>query len=434
MTVPDPLRLAIIGAGSRGSGYARRARVEGARITAVVEPDEGRLRAFLEEFADQSIRVLPDWEALAALPDRIADAAVVATPDRLHVEPAIGLAEAGYHLLLEKPIAPTEAESARVVAAAKDAGVMLAVCHVMRYSGYSRALKRLLDEGAIGRLVSVEHLEPIGWWHFAHSYVRGNWAREEDSGPLLLTKSSHDIDWLSYIVGLPARRVSSFGSLLHFRPENKPADAAPRCVDCPLQNSCAYSATTIYRGFLGDETFERWPLSVLTVDVTAGGVDRALREGPYGRCVFDGQNDVVDHQVVNIEYEGGVTASFTLTAFTELDFRKTRLFGTTGCIEGDGRTLRVHDFVRDEKYEITPGSSGNASAADGHGGADDALVRAFLDAVRTGDHSNLLSGPDESLDTHRIVWLAEESRARGSVVEVPPMPRATPSGQRVPAS
>ncbi|MFK0242915.1 Gfo/Idh/MocA family protein [Microbacterium sp. NPDC090281] len=419
MTVADPLRLAIIGAGSRGTGYARRAVAEGATITAVVEPDPARRRVFLAEFAAQPVELFDTWEDVAVRAERVADAVVVATPDRLHAEPAIGLARAGYHLLLEKPIAPTEEESARIVAAAEDAGVMLAVCHVMRYSGYSRALKSLLDDGAIGNLVSVEHLEPIGWWHFAHSYVRGNWAREEDSGPMLLTKSSHDIDWLSYIVGLPAERVSSFGSLLHFRPENKPAEATARCLDCPLQNSCAYSATKIYRGFLGDETFERWPLAVLTTDVSAAGVDRALRDGPYGRCVFDGQNDVVDHQVVNIEYRGGVTASFTVTAFTELDFRKTRLFGTAGSIEGDGRTLIVHDFARDEKYEVVPESRGNASAADGHGGADDALVHAFLEALRTGNRSGLLSGPAESLATHRIVWLAEEARKSNAVVSIP---------------
>ncbi|WP_341940581.1 Gfo/Idh/MocA family oxidoreductase [Microbacterium sp. LWH10-1.2] len=419
MTAHAPLRLAIVGAGSRGTGYARRAVADGATITAVVEPDAERLRVFLAEFADQPIECFGTWQDLAAREERIADAVVVSTPDRLHAEPAIGLAGAGYHLLLEKPIAPTEEESSRIVAAADAAGVMLAVCHVMRYSDYSHTLKRLLDDGAIGRLVSVEHLEPIGWWHFAHSYVRGNWAREEESGPMLLTKSSHDIDWLSYIVGLPAERVSSFGSLLHFRPENKPADATARCLDCPLQNSCAYSATTIYRGFLGDETFERWPLAVLTTDVTPEGVERALRDGPYGRCVFDGQNDVVDHQVVNIEYSGGVTASFTVTAFTELDFRKTRLFGTSGSIEGDGRTLLVHDFVRDEKYEVVPESRGAASAADGHGGADDALVQAFLAAVRTGDRSLLLSGPAESLATHRIVWLAEEARRSNTVMPVP---------------
>ena len=415
MSAHPSVRLAIIGAGSRGTGYARRATAEGAQVTAVVEPDPARLGAFIDTFGDQ-VRTFANWEELAAHRPRLADAAVVSTPDREHAEPAIGLAEAGYHLLLEKPIAPTEAETVRIVEAVERSGVMLAVCHVMRYSAYTRALKGLLREGAIGQLVTVEHLEPIGWWHFAHSYVRGNWGRQADSGPLLLTKSSHDIDWLSYLIDRPLTRVSSFGNLLHFRPENKPSEATDRCVDCPLQNTCAYSATQIYRSFLGDETYERWPLAVLTTDVSPAGVDQALRTGPYGLCVFNGQNDVVDHQVVNLEYSGGVTASFTLTAFTELDFRKTRLFGTSGCIEGDGRILQVHDFTTDRKYEVVPEVTQGASAADGHGGADDALVRAFLHALRTGDASGLLSGPRESLATHQIVWLAERSRREGTVV------------------
>lgn len=416
--VPEaPVRLAIVGAGSRGSGYARRAIAYGGQVSAVVEPDPDRLTAFLAEFADQEIAVFSDWAELAAQLPRVADAAVVATPDRLHVEPAVALAGAGYPLLLEKPMAPTEEESVRIVEAAEAAGVIVAVCHVMRYSPYTQTLKRLLDEGTIGRIASVEHLEPIGWWHFAHSYVRGNWRKESTSASMLMAKSSHDVDWLSYIIGRPVTRLSSFGGLLHFRPENKPAEATDRCVTCPLVNSCAYSAPRIYERFLGDETYERWPLSVLSTDVSAEGIDRALREGPYGECVFNGQNDVADHQVLNIEYEGGVTASFTVTAFTELDFRKTRIFGTTGSIEGDGRTLRVHDFVRDEQYEVNPESRGDASAADGHGGADDALVEAFLHAVRTGDSSAVLSGGRESLETHRIVWLAERSRHEGVVVE-----------------
>ncbi|MFC9558058.1 Gfo/Idh/MocA family protein [Agromyces sp. NPDC056965] len=412
----SPIRLAIVGAGSRGAGYARRAASQGAAITAVVEPDASRRAAIVAELVGQEISFFGSWEELAAQTPRVADAAVVSTPDRFHVEPAVGLARAGYHLLLEKPMAPTEAETEQIVSAARSAGIMLAVCHVMRYSGYTKALKRLLASGAIGEIASVEHLEPIGWWHFAHSYVRGNWAKEDTSAPMLMAKSSHDIDWLSYVIDRPVRKVSSFGNLLHFRPENKPVGAADRCLDCPLQQTCAYAATRIYRGFLGDETYERWPLAVLTTDVSPAGIEQALEDGPYGECVYNGRNDVVDHQVVNLEYEGGITASFTVTAFTELDFRKTRIFGTRGSIEGDGRTLRVHDFVEDRKYEIESDSVGDASAADGHGGADDALVEAFLTAVRTGDESALLSGPEESLASHRIVWAAEQSRTSSSTV------------------
>ena len=410
-----PVRLAVIGAGSRGLGYARRAVAQGAQITAVVEPDPVRLAAFLSELEGEQIAVLPDWRALAARPE-IADAAIVSTPDKQHVEPAVGLAKAGLHLMLEKPMAPSEAEAELILRTVEEAGVMLAVCHVMRYSEYTRRLKRLLADGVIGDIVSIEHLEPIGWWHFAHSYVRGNWRRERESTPMLMAKSSHDIDWLGHIVGRPVTKVSSFGGLLHFRPENKPAGAAERCVDCPLRDTCAYSATRIYPAFLGDETYERWPLSVLTTDLSPEGVDRALREGPYGACVYNGQNDVADHQVVNLEYEGGVTASFTVTAFTELEFRKTRIFGTGGWIQGDGRALQVQEFTTGRTYEIDTDGEGGASAADGHGGADDELVAAFLQAVATGDPAPLLSGPRESLESHRVVWLAEASRREDRTV------------------
>ncbi|WP_127818073.1 Gfo/Idh/MocA family protein [Microbacterium sp. CPCC 204701] len=412
------VRLAVIGAGSRGTNYARLAVATGrAEVVAVVEPDPERRAAFAEEYALPGDAVFSDWGELAAT-SPLADAAVIATPDRLHVGPAVAFAEAGYHLLLEKPMAPTREDSLRIVEAAERNNVLLMVCHVMRYSAYSRALKALLDSGRIGEIVSVEHLEPIGWWHFAHSYVRGNWAREAESSSMLMAKSSHDLDWLSHIIGRPVRRVSSFGSLSFFTPANMPTGAADRCVDCALVNSCAYSAPTIYGRFLGDPVGERWPLAVLTPQVTAERVDEALRTGPYGECVFNGRNDVADHQVVNLEYTGGVTASFTVTAFTDLDFRKTRIFGTLGSIDGDGRRLVVHEFTTNTRETMETSTLDGASAADGHGGADASLIDAFLDAVRTGDRALIESGGRDSLHSHELVWAAEQARNTSTVVEL----------------
>lgn len=415
----DSVRLVIVGAGARGSNYARLAVAGGrASIVAVAEPDPRHRAAFLAEHDLDPANVFSSWEELAAVP-RLGDAVVIATHDRLHADPAVAFAELGYDLLLEKPMAPTEAETVRIVEAAEENGVLLAVCHVLRYSTYTRILKEIISSGEIGDIASVEHLEPVGWWHFAHSYVRGSWAREAESSSMLMAKSSHDIDWLSHIVGRPVTRVSSFGSLLHFRPENKPAEATDRCWTCPLQNSCAYAATRIYPNFLGDPVHERWPLGVLTTDVTPAGIDEALRTGPYGECVYNGQNDVADHQVVNLEYAGGITASFTVTAFTELDFRKTRLFGTRGSIEGDGRTLVIHDFVTDTTRTVVTDTTGGASAADGHGGADGEMLDTFLRAVIARDPRILLSGPRESLASHQVVWAAERARASGTVVTMP---------------
>ncbi|MER6515070.1 hypothetical protein ABT158_50285 [Nonomuraea sp. NPDC001636] len=197
-----------------------------------------------------------------------------------------------------------------------------------------------------------------------------------------------------------------------------------------MERSCAYSAVRVYERFLGDPVYRQWPLGVLTDDPTPRGLRKALQDGPYGTCVYAGRNDVVDHQVVTLEYDGGVTASFTMTAFTALDFRKTRLFGTLGSIDGDGRTLTVHDFLTDTVESIDFDPDGGASAADGHGGADTELIRAFLTAVATGDHTLITSGPRESIASHHVVWAAEHARHTGTVVGL--FPPSTITASRLP--
>lgn len=418
VSTPLTHRLIVVGAGSRGTNYAAIAAASGrAVVAAVVEPDAERRRVFVERFGIAPSAVYERWTDVIHGP-RVADAALIATPDDAHVEPAIAFADAGYHLLLEKPMAPTEEQSARIVDAADRNGVLLQVCHVLRYSEYTHQVKKIVDSGQIGRIVSIEHLEPIGWWHFAHSYVRGNWRSEHSSSPMILAKSSHDLDWLSHVVGQPVTKISSFGGLYHFTPGNKPDGAADRCLDCPLVSTCAYSAPRIYSRFIGDPVGEKWPLAVLTTDITAAGVDHALRTGPYGECVYNGQNDVADHQVVNLELRDGATISFTVTAFTELDFRKTRIFGTFGSIEGDGRSIVVTDFRTAETSVREVELDGGASAADGHGGADTALIEHFLTLLDVPDRAAAKQHAQASLYSHRLAWAAEESRRRGAVVSL----------------
>ncbi|MFC9431890.1 Gfo/Idh/MocA family protein [Streptomyces sp. NPDC056987] len=421
-----PVRLALVGAGLRGLTYARHAVAGGAgTVVALAEPDPRRRAAAAAEFAVPEERVFPGWRELAAA-GRSADAAVIATQDREHTGPAVALAGLGHHLLLEKPMATTEPEAAAITEAARRAGVMLAVCHVLRHTPYTRTLKDLLDSGRIGRPVSVQHLEPVGWWHHAHSFVRGNWRRQDTSAPMLLTKSCHDIDWLVHVLGELPDRVSSFGSLTHFRTEDTPPGATARCLDCPLEPGCPYSAKRLYLGCLGDPDDEFWPLSAVTADHTERGVLDALRTGPYGRCVYACDNDVVDHQVVAMEFPSGATCSFTMSAFTPMAQRRTQLLGTHGFVDGDGRRLRVVDF-RDGSETVTdtaadtvadPLTGTDTAADDGHGGGDEALTDAFLTAVATGDRSLLRSTGEESLATHRVVWAAEEARTTGRVVRV----------------
>ncbi len=354
-----------------------------------------------------------DWRDVAAQ-TRLADAVIVTTPDREHVGPACRFAELGYHVLLEKPIAPTRAGCLEVVEAVEKAGVILAVCHVMRYTTYTDQVKTILAEGRLGQLVGVEHLEPVGWWHFAHSYVRGNWRRSDQAGPSILTKCCHDLDWLRYVVGRPAVRVSSRGGLHHFTAASRPAGAAERCLDCAVEPDCPYSALRLYLGCLGDPERERWPLSVVTTDLTEPGVRRALRDGQYGRCVYACDNDVADHQVVTIEFEGGVTATLTMSAFTPVGRRRTRIMGSRGFLEGDGNRLTITDFVTGEVESFDTG----ADARDGHDGGDFGVMGAFLDAVSIGDWSLVRSGPRESLESHLMAFAAERSRLTGLPVTV----------------
>jgi predicted dehydrogenase len=406
-----PVALLVVGAGQRGRAYARHAVRSGAgRVVAVAEPDPGRRDRFAREFGLPADRVFDSWAELHGR-ERLADAAIVATQDRDHEEPAVLLAGQGYHLMLEKPMAPMAGPAARIAEAVQRAGILFAVCHVLRYTAYTDVVKGVLDSGRIGRVVSIQHLEPVGWWHHAHSFVRGPWRDTASSSPMLLAKSCHDIDWLLYLAGQPARRVSSFGGLSHFRPAEKPAGAADVCLECPVEPDCPYSAKRLYFARLADDP-DGWPLSVVTPVATEEALVAALRSGPYGRCVYNGDNDVVDHQVVTMELADGATVSFTMTAFTPYEQRKTRIFGTHGYLEGDGARLRVVDFRTgaEELVEVAESTSAD------HSGGDRALVDAFLAAVATGDAGLIRSDAATSLAGHRVVWAAEQARLTGTVV------------------
>ena len=413
-----PVTMAVLGAGARGNVFASFAEQfpERARIVAVADPRADRRDALADQLDLAAGQRFADWRELAAR-ERLADAVVVATPDHEHAAPASHFAELGYHVLLEKPIAPTWAECLQVVEAVERSGVILAVCHVMRYTAYTAAVKEVVATGRLGQVVGVQHTEPVGWWHFAHAYVRGNWRRADASGPSVLTKCCHDLDWLRYIVGRPPVAVSSHGGLHHFTAVNRPDGAADRCLDCGVEADCPYSATRLYLGFLEDPKRKRWPLSVVTTDLTERGVRQALRDGPYGRCVYACDNDVADHQVTTIEFDGGVTATLTMSAFTPYARRWTRIMGARGFLDGDGRQVTVTDFVtgRAEPVEVADAAS---PAGGGHGGGDFGVIGAFADAVATGDRSLIRTGPRESLDSHLMAFAAERSRQTGAPVPV----------------
>lgn len=413
-------KVIVLGCGGRGKGaYARYIEMhpDEAEIVAVAEPRDyyrnstGDAHHVPEEYRFRS------WEEALSRP-KFADAVLICTMDDMHEGPAVKAAELGYGILLEKPIAPTAEACRRIVAAVKKAGVPFAVCHVLRYTNSTRKIKELIAGGVIGDLVSIQRLEGVGHWHQAHSFVRGNWRNEKETSFMLLQKCCHDLDWIRYIMGVPCTRVQSFGSLHHFNAAGKPAGAADRCPDCPgeVESMCPYSAIKIYLRDRVCQGTKGWPTDVVTPDMTPEGVMKALREGPYGRCVYACDNDVVDNQVVNMEFEGKRTATLTMTAFCN-DGRQTRIFGTRGSIQSDAKMIRVTEFLTGKVTEYEISKLADDTINSGHGGGDGGLMNAFLTALRTGDRSLILSGTDETLESHLMVFASEESRHTGKVLE-----------------
>lgn len=418
--------IAIIGLGSRGFnvfGEYVRQHPEEAQVVAVAEPREYYRAEAIRRHGLRPENVFSRWEDLLAGPRR-ADAVVIATTDRLHTAPAVLAAEKGYHILLEKPMAPTPEECIRIVRAAQSKGILLAVCHVLRYAPYYEKIKELLDVGAVGDVCTVQHLEGVAWWHQAHSFVRGNFGNEARSSFMLLAKSCHDVDVLRWWIGKRCRSVSSFGHLKHFRKECAPPEAAERCLDCPLADAgCAYSAKKFYFDRLQKE-YHGWPLNMVVTEFTEAALTEALRTGPYGRCVYHCDNDVVDSQVVIMEFDDRITADFTMSAFSPHG-RRTRIMGSKGYLEGQENVIRVLDFNSEQwtEYDV------NKLATDmtgGHGGGDQRLMAAFIKAVGSGNADLIKTGPDVTLESHLIVFAAEKSRRERRIVDLDEMYAGAP--------
>jgi predicted dehydrogenase len=413
-----PVTLLILGAGSRGTLFADYAlhHPDEARVVAVAEPRADYRERLAGLHGIPSERRFSDWREAVDRP-RVADAVVIATPDREHTEPTIACAERRYAILVEKPLATSEADCRLIIAAVERAGVVSAVAHVLRYTPYTQLLKQVIDGGAVGEIVSVDHIEPVGFWHQAHSYVRGNWRREDEASPMLLAKCCHDLDWLSFVIGQRCVAVSSFGALAHFRTDQRPRGAGDRCVQCDIEVSCPFSARRLYLGML-ERGVIGWPVDVIAWPPTEENVVRALQDGPYGRCVWACDNDVVDHQVVSLQYENGATANLTMTAFTRMRGRETRIFGTRGELDGDGNTIEVYDFLTGTvaRYESPVYSDDEIPA--GHGGGDAGLMADFIAAVRAGDRSMIPTTPAHTLESHRIAFAAEAARRQGRVITI----------------
>lgn len=409
------LKVILIGAGNRGSMYTNKMDPEKFEMVAVAEPIEERRKKFQDKHQLPDNMCFNTWEPLLDLP-KFADIAVIATSDSMHYAPAMKAIEMGYNLLLEKPVAPTAQECVNIANFAKEKGVKVLVCHVLRYTKFFLKIKEMIKNGSLGKVLSVQHCENVGNLHHSHSYVRGNWGNTEKSSNMLLAKSCHDIDILQWLLDSKCINVQSFGTLSYFKKENAPEGSPEYCIDgCPHADTCYYNATKIYA-----KEHNMWfkNHALQKKDPTDEDYENVLKNTQYGKCVFKCDNDVVDHQVVNLEYENEATVSFTMSAFNN-GGRFIRVMGTDGEVYGDmeKNTLEFFDFKTRQHEIINPWEKDlDGSIVSGHGGGDEGLIKILYKYIAEDYTDDMLSEIDVSVENHLTVFAAEKSRLEKTVV------------------
>jgi predicted dehydrogenase len=235
---------------------------------------------------------------------------------------------------------------------------------------------------------------------------------------MILSKCCHDMDIVHWLVGRRCLRVASFGSLEFFRRERAPAGAPPRCTDgCPVGDTCTYNAlryATDMRAVWLPMVFDR------AAEAGTAEIVDWLRTTPWGRCVYHCDNDAVDRQVLAMEFEGGVTGTFTMTAFE--NGRHIEIYGTRGVLKGgetyhrhfgahlilfphEGKPVRYTVQAEDGGYEL-------------HGGGDPGLIRALYAEMTSPPGVALAAGLNSTVHSHVIGFAAEESRRTGRTVEI----------------
>ncbi len=416
--VMKKLKVILIGAGNRGKTYTdiMRKHPDKFEIVAVAEPIDNRREHIQRRHKLPDNMCFSDWAPLLEL-GKIADLAIVSTMDRQHYAPTMKAIELGYDLLLEKPIAPTLEECRDITNAATEKGVKVVICTVLRYTGVFNCIKKQIDSGVLGEIMSIDHEEGVGNIHQTHSFVRGNWGNSERSSDMLLQKSCHDIDILQWLLGKKCKEVQSFGTLSYFKEKNAPEGSPDYCIDgCPVGDTCPYNAVKVYL----DDKDNYWFRSTSThimEDITDEDVEKAIRETQYGKCVFKCDNNVVDHQTVNMLFEGDTTVTFTMTAFNK-GGRYIHIMGTKGELRAamnGSSPVTIYHFDTDTMEEIDFKSMDGI--AGGHGGGDDGIVNTLYAYLNNEYEGNSVPEIAESYYNHAIVFAIEEARRTGTVVD-----------------
>jgi len=424
------ITVSIIGAGARGRlSYGSRILKfsDKIKVVAVADIDPVKLNICADEHnISQEMRFLSAEDLLKQ--PKLSDLLFVCNQDRDHYASVIPALKKGYDIILEKPISPSLTECKKIAETAEKYGRKVLVCHVLRYTPFYSKIKELIDSKVIGDIVTINAEEAVGYWHQAHSFVRGNWRSSKETSPMILAKCCHDMDLLLWLTGKKCITISSFGSLRHFKKECAPEGSADRCCNCPdeIKKACPYEVTKFYiDGPIGLKNgYKGWPRKVVKgKDPTIENVTEELRTGPYGRCVYRCDNDVVDNQIVNMLLEDNVTINFTMSAFSANNDRSIRIRGTRGEVIGKWSTDEIVLTVfGQEPVTFSPHKSSNKDSTGdtgGHGGGDMGLIRSIIDLFGEGIANSSITYVDKSIESHFVALAAEDTRKNnGSIIDM----------------
>ena len=377
--VDTQLRMGMIGVSGRGGLWRHWHQPDGRSVVvagADVNPE--RLAAFRHEQGGDAF-ITTDYRELLTRPD--IDAIAVTSPDYCHEEHAVAALEAGKHVFCEKPLAITIEGCDRILEAWRRNGHRLMVGFNMRYMNIFRTMKEIVDSGAIGeiRAVWVRHFVGRGSDFYYHDWH----AARKNTTSLLLQKGSHDIDMIHWITGRYTTRTAAFGSL----------DFSGRHAERPHLPGLR-PARHLHR----------------------------VHGGPRVQCAFRQEVDVEDNQVMIMELEGGIKASYLQCHFTPDYHRNYTFIGTEGRIENSEPDMKVWVKTRlsntyrdlaDRTYDIKP-------ARGGHGGADPVICRDFVDMCLDGKQP--IATPQAGrMSVAAGVQAAHSLRNGGVPVDVPPL-------------
>ncbi len=413
--------IALIGGGGRGKAYTDYAlqHPEKFKVTALAEPCPEKRNCIKKLHNIPDNCCFSDWKELLNR-EKTADIAMICTQDDMHFAPAVEAIKKGYNLLLEKPIAPTPIECEKISQLASYYKSKVVVCHVLRYTPFYRYIKDFIDNGKLGRIINIVHIEGVGNTHQSHSYVRGNWRNSKTSAPMILTKSCHDIDLLQWLIGKKCIQINSYGSLSYFNKQHAPDDAPDYCMDgCVHKDDCFYYSPLVY-----DES--QWAgkyfrgIVANKFNPTDEEVNNALRRGPYGRCIFKCDNNVVDHQIVNMQFEDDIDVSFTMSAFNK-GGRKTIIMGTGGELTADmdNCSITFYNFATCEtEILMKPDNNFDDTITGGHGGGDEGLMSDLYDYFANDIQSKSISDIDISCYNHLLAFAAEKARVENRIIDI----------------